>query len=311
MNITQVVSQQVFIMLCLMLTGFVLFKAKAVTEKGAKDMSAVLLNIVTPCVLIQAYQIDADPSAVKEIISAFLYSIVLHVLFIVVSYIVFSFTKNEDLKKSEIFTSVYSNCGFMGIPLLSAALGEKGVLLGSAYLAVFNIIVWTHGLFLYGGDIKLLSLKNLAKNPGVIGTLIALLLFVFKIRLGGFLKASVGYLADLNTPLAMLLLGSYLARCDLLAALRQKAIYAVSAMRLLILPLLGIFLLKLFGASPFTATTLSLSAACPCATISALFAEKFNKDTGLPAQTVSVTTILSVATLPVAAYLASVIIGKV
>lgn len=311
MNITQTVSQQVFIMLCLILTGAVLFKTRVISEKGSKDMSAILLNIVTPCVLIRAYQIDAEASALKEIGTAFLFSLILHAVFIVVSYIAFSLQKDNALRKIEIFTSVYSNCGFMGIPLLSAALGEKGVLLGSAYLAVFNIIVWTHGLFLYGGDIKLLSVKNLVKNPGIIGTLLALLLFLFNIKLGGFLKASVGYLADLNTPLAMLLLGSYLARCNLLDALKQKSLYIVSAFRLLILPLLGIFILKLFGVAPLCATALSLSAACPCATIAALFAEKFNKDTGLPSQIVSVTTVLSVVTLPLVAWVVSQIIGNV
>lgn len=309
MNITQAVSQQVFIMLCLILVGAALFKAKILTEKGTKDMSGILLTIVTPCVLIQAYQIDADMSAIKSIGKAFLFSIVLHICFIVISYLVSFFRKDKNLRKIEIFTSVYSNCGFMGIPLLSAALGEKGVLFGSAYLAVFNVLAWTHGLLLYGEDMKLLSIKNLVKNPGIIGTLLALLLFFLKIKLSGFLSASVGYIADLNTPLAMILLGAYLARCNFISAFKQSSLYAVAAMRLMLLPTIGIFVLKLMHAEPIIAASLALSAACPCATIAALFAEKFDIDTGLPSQIVSVTTILSVATLPAVAWLSSAIIG--
>lgn len=308
MNITQSVAQQVFIMLCLILVGLVLYKTHVLTEKGTKDVSGVLLSIVTPCVLIRAYQIDCDASAIKELCIAFLMSILLHIVFILISYAVFSFQKNPERKKVEIFTSVYSNCGFMGIPLLSAALGEKGVLLGSAYLAVFNVIVWTQGLYLYGGDIKLLSVKNLIKNPGIIGTLIALLLFFSRIRLSGFMAASVGYIADLNTPLAMILLGSYLARCDLKAAFKQPALYSTALMRLLILPFISVIIFRLFNTDEFLAATICLSAACPCATISALFAEKFDMDTGLPSQIVSVTTLLSVATLPLISWLVSIIL---
>lgn len=308
MSITQSVSQQVLIMLCLIIVGFILFKAKLISEKGTKDFSELLLTTVTPCVLISAYQTDRELSVLKELGTAFLMSLILHIVFIAVSYLVFLKTKNPEKKKFEIFTSVYSNCGFMGIPLLSAALGEKGVLLGSAYLAVFNIIVWTHGLYLYSGNIKLLSIKKLFKNPGVMGTVSALVLFFFNIRLGGSLKASVDYLAALITPLAMLLLGSYLARADLKSAFRHSSLYAAGAMKLLILPIIGIFIFKLCGIEPFLATALSLSAACPAATISALFAEKFEMDTGLPSQIVSVTTLVSVVTLPVIAWICSAVL---
>ena len=309
MNITQTVALQVFIMLCLILVGAALFKTKIITDKGSKDMSGVLLSIVTPCVLIQAYQTEVNSAAIKEIGLAFLYSFILHIIFILASQLIFGFQKNKELKKVEMFTSIYSNCGFMGIPLLSAALGECGVLLGSAYLAVFNILAWTHGLCMYGGNLKLLSFKNLIKNPGVTGTLLALVLFFSGIRLGGFIKASVEYIADLNTPLAMILLGSYLARCDLVSAFKQKPLYIASAMRLVVFPIFGILALKLMRADAFIATALCLSAACPSATIAALFAEKFDMDTGLPSQIVSVTTLLSIAALPFAAWLVSIIIG--
>lgn len=308
MNITQAVAQQVLIMLCLILVGFTLFKTKVLSEKGTKDISNILLTIVTPCVLIQAYQMDCDSSVLKELGTAFLMSVILHAVFIALSYVIFFRTRNTEIKKVEIFTSVYSNCGFMGIPLLSAALGEKGVLLGSAYLAVFNVIVWTHGLWLYGGDIKLLSVKNLLKNPGIVGTAIALILFFLKVNLTGAVKASVDYTAALNTPLAMILLGAYLARTDLKSAFKHFSLYTAGAMKLILLPIIGIYILKLLKTNVFLATALSLSAACPSATISALFAEKFDMDTGLPSQIVSVTTLVSIATLPLIAWLTSTIL---
>lgn len=308
MNITPLVARQVFIMLILIIVGFVLAKKNLVSEKGAADMSNVLLTIVTPCVLIQAYQIECDAAIMHDIGLAFMLSIVLHALFIPIAYIVFMREKNADRKKINIFTSVYSNCGFMGIPLLAATLGEKGVLLGSAYLAMFNIIAWTQGLYLYGGSIKVLSLKNLVKNAGVMGSVIALVLFCGRIRLTGVLDASVDYIASLNTPLAMILLGAYLARTQIGSALKNASVYAVIALRLLILPVAAILLFSLLGINEMLATALVLPAACPSAAIGALFAQKFGMDAGYPSQIVSASTVISLATLPLVAYIASLVL---
>ncbi len=308
MNITPLVARQVFIMLILIIVGFVLAKKNIVSERGASDMSNVLLTIVTPCVLIQAYQIECDAAIMREIGLAFLLSIVLHAVFIPLAYIVFMREKDIEKKKINIFTSVYSNCGFMGIPLLASTLGEKGVLLGSAYLAMFNIIVWTHGLFLYGGNIKVLSAKNLVKNAGVMGSVVALILFFARIRLAGVLEASVDYIASLNTPLAMILLGAYLARAKIGAALKNASMYAVMAMRLLIMPIAAALLFALLGVDEMLATALILPAACPSAAVGALFAEKFGMDTGYPSQIVSVSTVMSLATLPLVAYIASIVL---
>lgn len=308
MNITPLVARQVFIMLILIIAGFVLAKKNVVSEKGASDMSNVLLTIVTPCVLIQAYQVECDAAIMREICLAFLLSIVLHALFIPLAYIVFMREKDIEKKKINIFTSVYSNCGFMGIPLLASTLGEKGVLLGSAYLAMFNIIVWTHGLFLYGGSLKVLSVKNLVKNAGVMGSVVALILFFARIRLAGVLDASVDYVASLNTPLAMILLGAYLARAEVGAALKNVSMYAVIAMRLLIMPVAAALLFALLGIDEMLATALILPAACPSAAVGALFAEKFGMDTGYPSQIVSVSTVMSLATLPLVAYITSLVL---
>ena len=118
----------------------------------------------------------------------------------------------------------------------------------------------------------------------------------------------VGYFASLNTPLAMLLLGTYLARAELKTALKQPGMYVVTFVRLIFLPIAAMVFLKLLGIEAFLATTLILSASCPVAAISAIFAEKFDMDTGYPSQIVSVTTLLSLATLPLMSLIASIII---
>ncbi len=308
MNITPMVTQQVFIMLVLIVLGFVLTKYKIVTEAGAKDMSALLLNIVIPCVLVQAYQTDCDKGIIKEIIFAFLLSAVLHILYILISMLVFKGEKNKEKRKVNVFTSVYSNCGFMGIPLLSATLGSKGVILGSAYLAVFTIFSWTHGLYLYGEDKKLISIKNLYKNAGIIGVAVALALFFANIKITGVTKSVVGYVASLNTPVSMILLGTYLGRGNIAKALKSMRMYATLAMRLFILPLVTVLVFKLLSVDEFMGASIILSAACPSAAVGAIFAERFNINAVYPSQIVSISTLVSILTLPVMSYIITLVL---
>ena len=308
MNITPMVTQQVFIMLILIVLGFVLTKCKIITESGVKDMSSLLLNVVIPFVLVQAYQTECEPGIVKEIVFAFLLSALLHALYIIISTFVFKAEKNNEKRKVNVFTSVYSNCGFMGIPLLSATLGSKGVILGSAYLAVFTIFSWTHGLYLYGEDKKLISIKNLYKNAGIIGVTVALVLFFANIRITGVAKDIVGYVASLNTPMSMILLGTYLGRGSILKALKSVGMYASLAMRLLVLPLVTVFVFKLLSVDQFMGTSIILSAACPSAAVGAIFAERFNMDALYPSQIVSVSTIVSILTLPLMSYIIALVL---
>ena len=307
MNIAPLVAQQVFIMLVLIIVGFVLTKKNIISQTGSKNISDILLTIVTPSVLIRAYQIDFDMDIALDILMGFALSVLAHFIFIVVSHLIFRGNKDIYRRKVMNFTSIYSNCGFMGIPLLAATLGDSGVVIGSTYLAAFNIITWTQGYYIYCQDFKLLSVKKLLKNPGVVGTCIALILFFAQVRLGGVIKDAIWYVADLNTPLAMILLGTYLARTELAKSLRNKDMYIVSFLRLLALPLLTLFVFKLIGVGYDMAICLMLPAACPCAAIAAMFAEKADMEPGLPSQIVSVTTIFSLATLPLVAYLTSVI----
>ncbi len=307
-NIAPLVANQVFIMLILVLVGFALTKRGLISEKGSADISNILLTAVTPCVIINAYQIDFEMNVLKEIIISFAISIMITVFGIVVSKICFKGEKDFEKNTIKRFTSIYSNCGFMGIPLLEATMGSRGVLIGSAYLATFNVFVWTHGLSMFSKDKGGFKIKSLLTNPGVMGVVIAMVLFFSGIRLGGTVKVCVNYVASMNTPLAMVLLGTYLARSELAEALKNKSVLTVSFVRLLLIPVLSVFILRLFNVDSFVATSLILSAACPAAAICAMFAQKTNHDTSFPSQIVSVSTVLSILTLPLVAYLTNIII---
>lgn len=297
MELSRIVFIQVLIIFVLMGVGFVCSKAKLIDEKGTRQMTDVLLMIVMPCVLIKAYQKEFSPELIMGLLLAAFFALIIHVVGIVISTLIFK--KEESLKyRVSIFSSVYSNCGFMAIPLLSAAVGSDGVFYGSAYLAVFTILNWTHGICLYSGSLKEISIKRILKNPGIIGTVIAIILFVTGIRLPYVINESVSYIAGLNTPLAMIVTGAYLTKVDFKKALKNASIYGVSLLRLVVIPIIAVIIARLAGIEPLIAKSVLIAAACPTAAAAALFATKYNLDSTYAAEAVSVTTILSVITIP-------------
>lgn len=297
MGLSGTVFIQVVIMSILIFVGFILTKTNVINEKGTRQMTDILLKVVTPCVLISAYQKDFSIDLAGGLLISALFAVIIHIVAILIATVIFK--KEESLRyRVSIFASVYSNCGFMAIPLLSATMGADGVFYGSAYLAVFTLFYWTHGICLYGGSINEISLKNIITNPGIIGTVIAVVLFVFNIRLPYVLGESVKYFAGLNTPLAMVVMGSYLTQVSFNVAIKNKGMYAVSFLRLIVIPVIVVLIAKLFIGDDVIAKAILISAACPTAAVSTLLAAKYGLNTVYASEIVSITTILSIVTIP-------------
>ena len=198
------VANQVAIMVIMIAIGFFCYKKELLTEAGVKSMSAILLNVVTPCMLINAYQQDFNTELAVKFLTAAGAAVLLHLIMIAIVLLVFKRQENPMVKKVNTFLSIYSNCGFMGLPLLNAALGDEGVFLGSAYLAVFSLMYWTQGVYVFSGDKRDMISKKAVLNPGVLGVLIGLIFFFGRIKLPGLIGTTVSGIAALNTPVSYL-----------------------------------------------------------------------------------------------------------
>ena len=309
MELGLIVTNQVLIILGLIIVGFCLTRMGKLTENGAKEMTAVLLSVVTPCVLISSYEKPFNAGEARQLGIAAALALIIHIIAILLSMLVFKGQKNEDHRRINIFAAVYSNCGFMAIPLLTEALGAQGVFYGSMYLAVFTPLYWTHGVYLCtGGDKNEISLKKGFINPGVVGTFVSMMLFFsgFWFRnysaptsaVIGVLKSVISYLASLNTPLAMIVLGYYLAKIDFISCLKKPMIYLVSLIRLIVIPFICIALVHIIKIPPEIAKAILIPAACPTATITTLFAARYGLDAEYASEIVSVSTVFSIITIP-------------
>ncbi len=306
-EITSAVSQQVIIMAIYIAFGAIFTKYKKLSNEGTKQMSFLLLHVVTPCVIISSFQ-GRNMDDMKELLTAFVLSTLIHIIAILVSYPFFLNKKKNKNWVIDRFCSPYSNCGFMGIPLLSAALGAKGVFIGSAYLVVFNIFTWTQGLGMFLGSNGKLSFKKVLLSPGIIGITISGIIMALNLNLGTTVTSVINGLAGLNTPVAMILLGIYLGESEFVKVLKIFNMYVVCFLRLIFIPLIIVALMYVLKLEQTLSFALVLSSSCPCAAISAIFASEYGKDSGYASSVVSISTILSLVTLPFMAYVASLVI---
>lgn len=300
------IIQQVLVLFILIAVGFLCGKKGILNGVSSKHITDIVLYVVTPCVMISAFQREFSFELLGNILITAVCASLIIFLSIILSKCVFH-DKNEGRKKVLQFATIFSNCGFMSLPLQKAILGDDGWFYGSIFVAVFNIFVWTYGLVDMSGDKKQLSIKKLAFNPGIVGVIIALILFVFKIDLPYILSQPVSYLADLNTPIPMLIIGYYLSQANLKKAFTDVGAYISMALRLVAIPVVATFVMALFKVDSTILVTCVIASSAPTAATTTMFAAKYNRDVELSVSIVAATTLVSMITMPLVVALAQMI----
>ena len=298
------VGNYVLILFILIGVGFVCNKTKILTSSSLKEMTNLVLYIVTPCVIINSYQREFDKNMLRGLLITLAAALLSFAINILLTHLLVK-DKDKRREKTLRFGAVFSNCGYMSLPLQEAMLGEIGVFYGATYIAVFQIMLWTYGVILMSGSIKSISLKKIIINPGVLSTALGIVLYVFSISIPFTVLEPIKYLGSLNTPVPMVIVGYYLAQ----ASLRLKGVsaYVSLVLRLIASPLIMIAILLCLGISGDIAIACTIAASAPVAAATTMFSEKFDGDTTLSATFVSITTILSIITMPLVVAVAAMI----
>lgn len=296
------VASQVLVLFGLIAMGFIFTKKGLLTEQGAKVCTDIALYLAVPAVIIRSFiNMEYKASTLKVLLFSCLICLLIHIAYILISILVFR-SRDDSRQRVMRFAAVFSNAGFMSLPLQEALLGEEGVFYGAIYVVIFNIVAWSYGVILMSGDKKQLSLKKMLFTPGLIGTAIGVLFFVVSLPLPDILKttgiAVINHTANLNTPLPMIVIGYYLATSDLKKAFSDKGCYLNLAMRLVLMPLATLGAMYLCGIRGTMLVALTVAASAPTAAMTTMFAAKFGRDTSLSVNIVSLSTLLSIITMP-------------
>ena len=296
------VTEQVFILFLLMLLGFICGKTKLFNDEFVKIVADFCLKFATPCVIIKSFLRPFDKDMAQGLLIAVFMAVFCHVVGIVLSNIVFRGKNPQSVLLRN--SSLLSNAGFMGLPLQAALLGNEGTFYGAAYATVLTMFLWTYSYSTMSmGEVKM-NFKKIILNPGVIGVLISIPLFVFSLGLPDVITTTVNHVANLNTPLPMIAVGYYISNVDFKTMFKNLKQYIAMGLKLIAIPLVSLVLLRLmgFGGVNFVATIIAASA--PCAVGVTMFAAKFGNDTKASAKMVAVSTLFSIITMPLIVALA-------
>lgn len=297
------VAQQVLILFILIGVGVLCQKCRLISDKVVQGMTDVVLYCVTPCVLIKSFaEIPFSGQKLRELLLALLLACLLHVGMILLSFVLI---RDADSSRERMlrFAAIFSNAGFMGLPLQEALLGSEGAFFGGMYVAVFNACVWSFGLYLMSGDRKTVSPKKMLLTPGLLGVFAGMVVFLLPLILPSFsipeiIFAPIRHLAALNTPLPMLVIGYYLAQIDFKSVLRDYKGFFVILLRMAGFPLLALGALYLCGLRGNMLISLIISVSSPCAALTTMFATKYDRYPQSSCNLVSLSTLLAVLTMP-------------
>jgi predicted permease len=290
---------QILIMFMLILVGIVSYRIKLIDKETNRKLSDLVLQLVNPVVIFISYQRDFNSSMLRGLIISLILATVTHTVAVIVSPILLHRKKQQPDNAIEQFAVIYSNCGFIGIPLVNGIIGSEGVFYLTAYMTIFNLFVWTHGVIIMTGKKDVKTIAKAFLSPSVIATLTGFLFFAVQIRLPGIVINTMNYLGNMNTPLAMLVAGATIAQTDIVKLLGKLRIYYVCFLKLIVIPIAALFIFLPFGIPKIVLLTSVLAASCPTAVTITLFAIRYGKNYYYASELFTVTTILSILTIPV------------
>lgn len=302
-----IILNRIAVMLAYMIPGFILYKKRIITDEGAKDIGKLLIYVILPSAIVNSCNMEYSREKAVGFILSFIAAAAALALSIIVSRVFF-----RSKMPVESFGAAFSNAGFMGIPIVSAVIGQDAVYYAAAFVAVLNILQWTYGLYLITGKKSAVSARKIFLNPVTLSFIIGAILFFLPVKLPVFISEILGTISQMNAPVAMLTVGFYLAQVSLKELFMDKKSYAVSVVRLLVIPLLTALLLAVLplGDSVLKLTVLILAAA-PVGSNVAVYAQIHGGDHKRAVCEIVLSTLLCVVTMPLVIGIAEHILQKI
>ena len=303
MDVVLLLIQQNLVMFVYLIIGYLLIKSGIMTNAGSGEVGKMLLYLVMPVAIIRSFIREFSTEMLTSFVVSFLAALAALALAVVVSLLIFR--KRSGVR---VFGTAFSNAGFIGIPLTQMVLGDEAVLYVASFVAILNFLQWTFGIWVMTGDTSVISPKKIVKNPILIAFAVGLILLFLPVTLPAPVSGLISTIASMNGPLAMIVLGAYLAQVPPGSLFTDKDSYLCTAVRLLLIPLLTILLFWLLPA-PFQPVKLALllTAAAPVGSNVAIWAQIYNADYKAAVRDVCLSTLFSIFTMPLIIMISSLV----
>lgn len=288
------IFRQITIMFIYMGIGYFLFKKELITKDGSKSMANLLLYCVLPCVIVQSFLLERTSESTERLLVGIGLSVILLAISILVSAALFRKNPIDN------FGVAFSNAGFMGFPLISAIIGSENIFCVVGFVALLNILQWTYGQRLFQKDKQPFDFGGLLKNPIVLSMIAGLVFYFLQIPIPAVLKTPLSMISNMNAPLAMIILGIYLAQCDVLKLFSNSRLYKISIARLFLIPALSLLVCCILPDQyKMVYYAVLIAASAPIGSNVAVYAQKQGMDYIYAVQTVCISTLLSIVSMPI------------
>jgi predicted permease len=281
-----------------MLLGIYGDKRNIITDEINRGLTEILLKITLPLMIVSSFVFTFDESMKKNITKTFIYAFLTFVIVAIISYVFLIPIKS---KKREIlqFANVFSNCGFIGFPIMESIYGFEGVLYTSIFNMYFAIFTWTYGIMIFTGKVTFKEIKKVLLNPCVIAVYIGIFIMKFNIQIPIVIYSTIKIVGAMTSPLSMIIVGVILSKANIKDNLKDWTIYYGSVIKLLVIPVLLYLITLIINDNSKVANTMLILSAMPAAAMTSILAENFNKEKEYAAVIVFFTTLISLITFPI------------
>lgn len=297
--IAQLLLYKIIQFFFIMILGFVIVKAKLAKSEDSTVLSKLSLYLFMPAVIINAFNIEITDDIIRGLIIAFLVAILIHIVLLLLDFILKKYFKTTNVERASI---MYSNAGNLIVPIVTYVLGEEWLIYSSAYLIVQLVFLWTHGVRLFSD--KKLSLKRILLNVNMIAVIFGFVMLLSGLRLPSFIHEITSSLGAMLAPAGMIIAGMLAASVDFRKMLKNKRLYFVLVSRLVICPIIIMFLLKgilLVVTIPNIETIMLISylaSITPTASTVMQFSQIYGNDSYYATAINAVTTVGCIITMP-------------
>jgi hypothetical protein len=309
--------------------GFICRKARILDDAFISGLTTLLVKVALPCTIFISMMRPFSRTLLAESGATFFLSTAVYLFggllgltaLKIIKYIKRNAPPPEAGGTGEayanimVFVLIFANVGYMGFPVIQAVFGEEGMIYASMANASFNILAFSLGVHMFqkhagretNGAISSSAKKLLLSNVALISACIGFIFFVTGFRLPQPVNGGIAMIGAMTTPISMLLIGSILAKNPLKTLFDDWKIFPVMAARLLVIPVIAFYILRLFIVNTVMLGVIVVLTAMPAASLTAIFAEKYKSETALASKLVAFSTLLSVLTVPVIALMLGII----
>lgn len=300
MHISLLLMNQIIQLFIMIFMGFIIVKANLLKAEDSKILSVIVLYLIIPCVIINAFQVNYTKDTVQGLLITLAASVLTQIILLIVISVSGKFL---HLNEVEIASIYYSNSGNLIVPIVTFILGKEWVLYGCVFMSVQLVFIWTHCKKIISRE-STYDWRKIVLNINMISIAIGIVLFLTRIHLPAIINNTLSAVGSMIGPASMIVTGMLFAGMDFKQIFANKRVYFVSFLRLIIVPVIALFLIKCSQLSTLSSNgnklmlIVFLAIITPSASTVTQMCQVYGNDSQYASAINVVTTLLAIITMP-------------